>query len=73
MKLKTKQYRKPSALDEYTLRKAATLWARADSANPFAFRQAMLHMRQGYELPSEVIETATNRLAARGQKAEYLA
>lgn len=64
--------KKKVLLDEFTFRKAATLHARSDNANPFAFSRMMLHMKQGLALPSDVIADATSRLEARGQKATYL-
>lgn len=72
MKLKTKSYSKPSLLDTYTLRMAATLHQRAESGDPFAYRRIMLHMQQGYELPSDVVTAAENRLKARNRLPEYL-
>lgn len=73
MKLKTRAYRKPaSALDDFAVQKAATLHQRANPADPFAFGRIVLHMRQGYDLPSDVIASATARLERRGQDSGYL-
>jgi hypothetical protein len=72
MKLKTKTYKKPSMLDVYTLRKAAELHQRANPSDRFAYGRVTLHMQQGYDLPSDVIADAQSKLAARGQKTEYL-
>jgi hypothetical protein len=71
MKLRTRTYRK-SALDEFTLHKAATLHARANSADPFAFGRILLHMRQGYVEPQEAITSASVKLEARGLSSGYM-
>lgn len=55
----------------YGMQKAAALWQRAEASDPFAGTRMMHYMRMGYELPSDIISTAENRLKARGQNAEY--
>jgi hypothetical protein len=59
-----KPYRKPQRLDKSAVERAAKLHAQANRSDPYAYGRVMLHMRQGYELASDIIKEANGRLAA---------
>lgn len=47
---------------------AARLHAQAQSADPFAYIRSKHYMKMGYDLPSDVIHDAIQKLEARGHK-----
>ena len=56
---------RPHFSGDNQLRQAAREHAQADNSDPFAYGRAMRYMRQGYWLPSEVVDEARGRTRAR--------
>lgn len=70
--LRPPEYKEPVSTPdrEREIQRAASLHAKAEASDPFARGRIICHMRRGIELPSDVIATASSRLAARGQSTD---
>lgn len=66
-----KPYNKPH-LDSVTIHLAAEAHAKVNVSDPFARARITLHMRQGYELPSDVLADAHNKERARSNAKSLL-
>ena len=60
-------YRVPDT-DPHALREAALAHARANDSDPFAMGRVMLHLRMGYEFPSDVARDAQSALTRRSHE-----
>lgn len=52
------------------LKAVARVHAQANQTDPFSYARILLHMKNGYVEPSEVLEDAFNALKSRGVKWE---
>ena len=57
-------YREPM-VNERAIHEAARQWALWDNADPWAYGRMKMHLRRGYELPSDVLREANIKIAAR--------
>lgn len=62
------EYRQPW-VEPQAIHDAAKAWAEWDNADPFAYSRKTLHMRQGFELVSDVRHDAMSKLNARRAQA----
>jgi hypothetical protein len=61
--LRQPDFRKPH-VDGRRVHEAAKAWALVDVSDPFAYARMALHLRQGYELVSDILEDANVKLRA---------